>query len=162
MTDKEYKEYFKSARKKYRSGYDRMPIEELDLPVPVFNRLKRMGINVYGEIRHLPDWKIGGLLLWNQSYLRALKHRMNLFEVKKKPIQCRTPIETLGLDERTTFLLKTDGVASVEELTLTSAAELVNEFLGIRTARLRQIRQKLAEKGLALRDDPKPGNESAA
>jgi DNA-directed RNA polymerase alpha subunit len=87
---------------------------------------------------------------------------MDLFEVKKKPIQCKTPIETLGLDERTTFLLKSSGMDSVEDLTLTSAAELVNEFLGIRTARLRQIRQKLAEKGLALRDDPKPSNERAA
>ena len=161
MTDNEYREYFKRVRKEYRSGYDRMPIEKLDLPMSAYNRLKRNGINVYGEIRHLPDWKIARLLFWDRKYLMYVKHRMELLEVRKKT-QRLTPIETLGLDAYTTMLLKEFCVESVEDLTLTSAAELVDEFLGIRTVRLHQIRQKLAEKGLALRGDPKPSNRTAA
>ena len=162
MTDKEYREYFKRARKEYRSGYDRMPIEELDLPISAFNRLKRNGINVYGEIRHLPDWKIAKMLFWNRKYLTEVKRRMSLFEVKKKPLRCVTPIENLGLNAYTTTLLKEFCVDSVEDLASISAAELYDDFVGIKTTRLQHIRQKLAEKGLSLRDDPKPGNIIAA
>ncbi|MBR0451908.1 MAG: hypothetical protein IJI78_07940 [Oscillospiraceae bacterium] len=162
MTDNEYKEYFKRARKEYRSGYDRMPIEELDLPISAFNQLKRNGINVYGEIRNLPDWKIAKMLFWNRKYLMEVKRRMSLFEVKKKPLRCVTPIETLGLNAYTTTLLKEFCVDSVEDLVTISAEELYDEFLGIRKTRLQHIRQKLAEKGLSLRDDPKPGNITAA
>lgn len=162
MTDNEYREYFKRARKEYRSGYDRMPIEELDLPVSVFNRLKRNGINVYGEFRYLPDWKIARLLLWNRRFLMDVKHQMDLFEVKKKPLRCMTPIETLGLDAHTTTLLKEFSVDSVEDLTSISAGELHDEFPGIGKVRLQQIRQRLAGKGFALRDDPRPGKKNAA
>ena len=162
MTDNEYREYFKRARKEYRSGYDRMPIEELDLPILAFNRLKKSGINVYGEIRHLPDWKIAQMLLWNRKYLMEVKQRMNLFEAKKKPVRSVTPIETLGLNAYTTTLLKEFCVDSVEELITITPEELYDEFLGIRTTRLQHIRQKLAEKGLSLRGDPKPDSNTAA
>ncbi len=153
MSDNEYREYFKRVRKEYRSGYDRMPIEELDLPVSVFNRLKKNNINAYGEIRYLPDWKIARLLLWNRRYLMDVKRQMDLFEVKKKPQRCMIPIEALGLDAYTTTLLKKFSVDSVEELTSVSARELHDEFPGIGKVRLQQIRQRLAQKGLALRDD---------
>ena len=162
MTDNEYREYFKRARKEYRNGYDRMPIEELDLPVSVFNRLKRNGINVYGEFRHLPDWKIAKLLLWNRRFLMDVKRKMDLFEAKKKPLRCMTPIETLGLDAHTTTLLKKFSVDSVEDLTSISAGELHDEFPGIGKVRLQQIRQRLAGKGFALRDDPRPCKKNAA
>ena len=40
------KDYYKKVRKKYRKNYDWMPIEELDLSLFAYNRLKRNGILV--------------------------------------------------------------------------------------------------------------------
>ena len=161
MDDKEYEEYFKHVRKEYRHGYDKMPIEELNLPLYVYKQLKDRGIRHYGEIRYLPEWKLARIMRGDRSFERLRQH-MTLFEKKRIHMPVITPIETLGLDDGTVAALKKFSVNSVEELTSISQKELIKEFADIGPVRVKRIKQRLSEHGLSLKNSRKSVPKDAA
>ena len=156
------KDYYKKVRKKYRKNYDQMPIEELDLSLFAFNRLKRNGISVYGEIRNLPDWKLTRLLTWNDKALAEVKQKISLFENEREQVTVFTPIETLDLDPSIVRILKRYSVNSVETLTSLTRKELLNDFMGIRQIRTKKIKECLADHGLSLANSRKTKTDNAA
>ena len=145
MSDKElYEDHFREIRKVYRHGYDRVPIEDLHLSISVYNRLRRSGIRMYGEIRHLPDWKLAQLLWCDNSALSELKQHMEWFEKKRKPSVAGTPIEVLGMGSEIVTTLKWYAIYTVEDLASISTEDLKNEIKGIGPARLNKILECLS------------------
>ena len=64
----------------------------------------------------------------------------------------QTPLESLGLSIRALRCLQSRGVTSVEHLCAFSEAEL-GEYQSWGEVALREVRERLAERGLRLRPD---------
>ena len=154
MLNNSREEHYKHLRKEYRHGYDKMPIYELYIPVNVYKQLINNGIEYYGDLRRLPEWRLARIVRGDLSF-KNLRQQMALFEKKKKQAPVITPIETLGLDADTVAALKMFSVNSVEKLISISQNELTEEFAGIGPVRVKRIKKCLSEQGLSLRSSRK-------
>ena len=154
MLNNSREEHYKLLRKEYRHGYDKMPIYELYIPVNVYKQPLNNGIEYYGDLRRLREWRLARIVRGDLGF-KNLRQQMALFEKKKKQAPVITPIETLGLDADTVAALKKFSVNSMEELISISQKELTEEFAGIGPVRVKRIKQRLSEQGLSLRSSRK-------
>ncbi len=127
-----------------------MPIEDLDLSVRSYNCLKREGINTVSELVALSETQLMNIRNFGQKSVD-----------EQLAADLALPIEDLNFTVRSYNCLKREGVHTVGELITRSEQDLL-DIRNFGSKSIDEVKAKLAEMGLGLKDSPAGFDPAAA